>query len=181
MGTKIKVEIGEQFGEWKILDNTPILKGRGHYYYKCKCSCGVQKEVLNSNLKRGISTNCGCLRYKNPAHNYKGLENLSQKYFSRLKKGASDRNLEFKITKRDLLDLFTGKCNLTGVEIKLNRNTEKQTASVDRINSKLGYIKSNLQWVHKRVNWMKRNMSDEELFYWCKLITSKQEKCKNGV
>lgn len=170
MGTKFKVEIGQKFGKWEIIDNTPIRKDRGYYFYKCKCQCGTERLVLNSNLKRKISTNCGCVKNNNPAHNYQGLENLSQKYYNNLKNGAESRNYKFEVTKRDLLDLFDGKCALTGVKITLCRTPSKQTASVDRINSKLGYIKSNLQWVHKRVNWMKRNMSDEELFYWCNLI-----------
>ncbi len=35
----------------------------------------------------------------------------------------------------------------------------KQTASLDRINSKKGYVKGNIQWVHKNVNFMKSSFS----------------------
>jgi len=44
------------------------------------------------------------------------------------------------------------------------------TASLDRIDSSIGYIKSNIQWVHKRVNLIKSDMDQKDLLYWCSLI-----------
>nr|DAG84015.1 MAG TPA: restriction endonuclease [Caudoviricetes sp.] len=40
----------------------------------------------------------------------------------------------------------------------------------NRIDSSKGYIRGNLQWVTKRVNWMKGDMSTEELFEMCNKI-----------
>lgn len=174
-GPKIIYEIGTKFGEWTVINDKPIPKGNGYYHFECQCSCGVIRTVSNSNLKRGISTNCGCIRYKNPAHNYQGLGNLSQKYFTRLRKGAEQRHYEFDLTKEYLLKIFNGKCNLSGVDIELNRNTEKQTASVDRIDSSKGYVEGNVQWIHKKLNWLKRSMSDKDFIDWCKLIAKNNE------
>ena len=42
--------------------------------------------------------------------------------------------------------------------------------SLDRIDSKKGYVKGNVQWVHKTVNRLKMDLSEEELMYWCNLI-----------
>ena len=44
------------------------------------------------------------------------------------------------------------------------------TASLDRIDSSKGYIEGNVQWVHKRVNLMKGNMSTENFIEWCNLV-----------
>lgn len=41
----------------------------------------------------------------------------------------------------------------------LNLDNKKFSLSLDRIDSKIAYVKSNVQWVHKDVNWMKNKFS----------------------
>ena len=55
------------FGHWTVLDADPI-PASGHYEFKylCRCACGNEKWVRAGNLKRGISTNCGCMRGVKP-------------------------------------------------------------------------------------------------------------------
>lgn len=62
---------------------------------------------------------------------------------------------------------------LSGVPLKLVSNNDRyyeQTASLDRKDSSKGYTPDNVQWVHKRVNFLKGDYSEEELLYWCKAI-----------
>ena len=47
---------GEKFGEWTIIEKIDTEK------YLAKCSCGTEKIVFYNNLKRGLSTNCGCIQ-----------------------------------------------------------------------------------------------------------------------
>jgi len=54
-----------------------------------------------------------------------------------------------------------------------------QTASLDRIDSSKGYVLDNVQWVHKRVNFLKRDYSEKELLFWCNAISEKSA-CKLG-
>ena len=51
----------------------------------------------------------------------------------------------------------------------------RQTASLDRIDSNLDYIEGNVQWVHKRVNAMKSDMSTKEFLEWCTLVHHRKE------
>ncbi len=44
------------------------------------------------------------------------------------------------------------------------------SASLDRIDSSLGYIEENVQWVHKDVNMMKRIYDNNYFIKMCKLI-----------
>jgi hypothetical protein len=44
------------------------------------------------------------------------------------------------------------------------------TASLDRINSSLGYVEGNCQWVHKVINTMKMALSQDEFIYYCSLV-----------
>lgn len=52
----IKIKIGEQFGNWIVLE-TNISKNT-NIYCKCRCKCGVEKLVSNSNLINNKSTGC---------------------------------------------------------------------------------------------------------------------------
>jgi hypothetical protein len=49
------------------------------------------------------------------------------------------------------------------------------TASLDRIDSSKGYIEGNLQWLHKRINIMKGNMSEKEFLDFCESVTLKNK------
>ena len=70
---------------------------------------------------------------------------------------------------------YNRKCALSGIEIKfITSNSEycskEQTASLDRIDSTKGYTLDNVQWVHKAVNNMKMNLTDQNFINWCSII-----------
>ena len=54
---KLNCEIGQGFGYWTVIDNTPIIKS-GHTYIKAVCKCGKEQEVWLSDLIKGRSTGC---------------------------------------------------------------------------------------------------------------------------
>jgi hypothetical protein len=73
------------------------------------------------------------------------------------------------------------KCALTGLYIEMKLKDDmaydgyRQIASLDRIDSKLGYCIGNIQWVHKDVNIMKNKFNQDYFLQICKLITTKKE------
>jgi hypothetical protein len=71
----------------------------------------------------------------------------------------------------------SGKCVYTGEDIELPVNVRQlrgenneNIASLDRINNDLGYVEGNLQWVCKRVNYMKHTMQDDYFISWIRKI-----------
>jgi len=69
-----------------------------------------------------------------------------------------------------------GKLQLVEIEdnltnYKFNCKDKTITASLDRIDSNIGYIKGNIQWVSQCINYMKNTMTHEETIKICKLIT----------
>lgn len=51
---------GQRFGLW-----TAISPGSRTYrgwstHWLCRCDCGTEREVVTGNLRRGLSTSCGC-------------------------------------------------------------------------------------------------------------------------
>lgn len=173
------IKIGQKIGNLEIIEEKTIKNknNKNKIYYLCLCNCGNFVNVARTDIRKqkGCSS---CKNKKISEANFKGFQEISGDLFTTFRKQAECRELEFSITIEYLWDLFlkqNKKCNLTGIEInfavdrdKKNRNT--RTASLDRIDSTKGYIKDNLQWIHKDVNYLKMDKTEEELFYWCKLI-----------
>ncbi len=63
------------------------------------------------------------------------------------------------------------KCALTNLDLVMCNQAHLNTASVDRIDSEKGYIEGNIQIVHKDVNWMKNEFSDEYFYKVCSAVS----------
>ncbi|XJS09828.1 hypothetical protein ACF3NG_06690 [Aerococcaceae bacterium WGS1372] len=49
-----KIKQGDKFGEWTVLK-----KSDKSSHHTCECSCGVVKDVANTDLLNGVSRSCG--------------------------------------------------------------------------------------------------------------------------
>jgi hypothetical protein len=113
---------------------------------------------------------------KNPL--YSGYEGITGSYWGHIQGAAARRSLAFEITKEQAWDLLVKqnfKCALTGLDIVTATSCEEyyngtQTASIDRIDSDKHYTLDNIQWVHKEINIMKREYSQEKFIEYCKLV-----------
>lgn len=50
---------GQQWGDWLVLAQSGNAKGGGAKWL-CRCSCGIERSVLGSDMRSGKSKNCGC-------------------------------------------------------------------------------------------------------------------------
>lgn len=183
--SKYKSKIGHTFGYLKI--NDIFLKKeslKSNYYAKCTCKCGKDIEILMSNIARGSTRSCGCIKKDivklgNNNPNWTGIGDISGTLFKNLKNSAKNRYLEFNITKEYLWELFliqNKKCAISGINLTFGSVDikESKTASLDRIDNNKGYIKDNVQWVHKDVNMMKYTHTLFDFIQICKTITENQ-------
>lgn len=53
---------GKKFGDWDVLSFAGVSKS-GMRMWRCKCKCGVIKNVDGGRLRSGKSRSCGCNRY----------------------------------------------------------------------------------------------------------------------
>jgi len=145
-------------------------------YWNVKCDCGSTKVIKGQSLVNCQTKSCGCLAWK-------GYGDISKTYWSRLISCAKKRNHSFNVTIEHAWDIFLkqeGKCALSGREIVMDRHlsanyTKKdsqQTASLDRIDSSLGYCVGNVQWIHARLNNLKGNFEETEFICWCQAVAS---------
>lgn len=64
MGKKLEIKAGDQFDGWTVLEEVePYVAPCGTKYrrFKCRCECGVEKEIPVGRLSGGHSKSCGCL------------------------------------------------------------------------------------------------------------------------
>jgi hypothetical protein len=155
------------------LKNTAI---KFDHYFNCICDCGNEL-VLSRRQLRPERKNCPQCRCNLSAR--KGYMDINGKYWNRCIREAKKRNLDFTISIEygwDLIIKQNYKCSLSGVDIKLDikctqKSNHEQTASLDRIDSSLGYIDGNVQWVHKEINWIKCDMHDDIFIDWCNKVS----------
>ncbi len=93
----------------------------------------------------------------------KKYEDIKLSKFESYKRGAEIRGFCFEIDIEDIWEKFLeqrGKCALTGWNISF----KNETASLDRIDSSIGYTLKNIQIVHKDINILKMDWSESFLF-----------------
>lgn len=178
----IENRVGERFGKLVVLSVVYGEKTNGQprrNRLKCTCDCGNQIIALASNIVSGKTKSCGCGEEANkkiifaPTTSLIRVGDVSLLYFNRLKTSAKQRELYFGITMEDIWSRYkaqTGTCAISGRPIFFNKictGSERQTASVDRIDSTEGYYPDNIQIVHTRINKMKSNLPDDIFLGWC--------------
>ena len=142
-------------------------------YWLCSCECGKQKSFAYWSVFSGKTTSCGCYqKEKTSKLHWTGFEEISGRYWTSLQDGAKRRQLDFNVTIEEAWDVYlkqNKKCNLSGLDIEFSRMANKfpQTASLDRIDNSKGYVKNNIQWLHKIVNSMKHCMEQEFFVDFC--------------
>ena len=176
--------VGERFGKLVVILQTLSRNGRKSWY--CKCDCGSDKIVSTKLLRNNETKSCGCLHYSKRNHhkNWLGTENISKTFFNSIRSGAVSRNIFFDIIITDLEFLFikqNKKCALSGIDLIFSNVTKNKfgigNASLDRIDSNIGYVKNNIQWVDKRINIMKNKIDESEFIELCtKIYKYKYEK-----
>lgn len=183
---------GQVFTRLTVLRIAGSTRG-GSKLWECQCSCGNKCYVSTRHLNRKKNTvkSCGCLKKekdekKGKLHpDFKGYGEITQSFWNqhiiRSAKGDFKRNrketpLEIDIEYGWNLYLEQNKkCALTGLNITFpaKQGDTTQTCSLDRIDSSKGYIKGNVQWVHKHINIMKNKFEQDYFIEMCKLVAIK--------
>lgn len=182
--------IGKKFGKLLVVDSA----GKRHNttYWVCKCDCTKIVVARRGHLTDGGTKSCGCLRRGKLSPHWTGYGDISGGFYHRIQEHAKRRKLKFDVGIDYLWRLFqkqNGKCALSGLDLELPpdnkawREQGHKTASLDRIDPTKGYIKGNVQWVHKDVNMMKQRFGQEYFISLCNLISerNKNEQSRSDV
>lgn len=166
-------------------------------FWRCICDCGTELIVSNRQLRAG-------LRVKNGVGGFNGRRqcdncspNQADKYsivrqaISGVKYHAKRRNIDFKISKEYLLELFEkqqGLCAISKLPMAIDRYKVEEvrktgriphSPSIDRIDPKVGYVEGNVQFVLAQVNFGKSDFSQQEFIDMCYSIVEQDKKNKD--
>lgn len=191
MVAPIRYAPGERFGKWTVLRQGKVdTRGMA---WECQCDCGSVRDVLGTRLRYGKSTSCGCTNTQAIRDTlWKGVGDIGHRMLSNYRRSAKQRGLECTITLDYMWELYTqqgGMCALTGVPLTMYEYTtayreyanlrggqrgqrKNGTASLDRIDSSVGYVEGNVQWVHKDINIMKSSHTVEHFIKLCQLVVT---------
>jgi hypothetical protein len=148
-------------------------------YWKFKCLlCNNEHITRLQDVRSSKSKSCGCQLNKGASNGqWKGHLGISGRTYSHYKDNAIKRDISFETSLEELWQTYLQqdkKCPYTGIDLLLEcKDTDSRTpsnASLDRIDSKLGYINGNIQWVYKPINIFKGTFSHTEFIELCKLV-----------
>lgn len=172
--------LGQKFGAGVVIGR---LENKGNLQrWQLKCSCGQLYEASTSHLRNKQWPKKYCGVYQN----HSGFGDLNTSLYCDIRASAKRRGLKFKVTKQYVWELYLKqdcKCKLSGLPIFFAKNAydnhhlRTNTASLDRIDSDKGYVKGNVQWVHKHINLMKSAHNEDYFLELCRVITDFQ----NGI
>jgi hypothetical protein len=177
----VKNIIGNKFGKLTVLelvDRSKSIKTR----YICECDCGNIHETSGDSLRGGKSKSCGCLKksYIPKSYNTNRHEQiLIQLYKSTVLKRSKDKNWIDCISFGLFKSIVKSRCfycnSLPNSKIEdRNKNNREGKISdvfvcvngVDRIDSSIGYIDTNIVPCCKHCNTAKNTMTNKEFKEW---------------
>lgn len=182
---KRSLNIGDKFGYWTVISDRFYNEKTKRWYYTCQCRCGkTTNQQAKSFYRKNPPKSCGCgeraggeKRSKDKNTSWKGYGEIGGRYWKSINKHAQSKNREFNITLPYIWELFlkqNRKCIYTGQILVFATWDDKfeQTASLDRIDSSQGYTEGNVQWIHKDINTVKSNWTEEKFLLLCRLVVS---------
>lgn len=135
-------------------------------FLKLRCSDRALKEINKNNI---------IIKDYNLCYGY---GKIIGGYIVHCKSGAVSRGLECPIfdgsleSAKFLDSIAFNFCSLSGLPItyKIYSRQTGTTASLDRIDSSKGYTKENVRWIHKDLNRIKSDYSDEMFIKYCNAV-----------
>jgi hypothetical protein len=177
---------GRRFGKLTVIERAPNNRHKQALWI-CRCDCGSEHAVVGQALTKGAVRSCKCSWRVAGSNNrrWKGYGEVPGRYWTSVERAARLRGLPVEITIEFAWQLFLAqerRCALSGVAIQFSRiartTVAEATASLDRIDSNRGYTPGNVQWIHKALQRLKNNLSEQEFLSWCSLVVAHHERRK---
>lgn len=176
----VVIKTGMRFGAWTIVDENDfkIVEKNKERLYKVQCDCGTESYVRVTFLTSGRSLGCKFCRdqrIQRKSNKKTFVGEISKSIMTAILHKAKERHLVVEIDQEYLWELFCkqlGECAITKLPLNLGEKYGdiNRTASLDRIDSSKGYVKGNVQWVHKEINRMKGNLSEKSFVDLCRSV-----------
>jgi len=102
-------------------------------------------------------------------------------YLMRIKRSAANKNVYFDLKASDIRNLWDtqgGKCKLTGLDMLGPFDPKEDTASpnsasIDRIDYRIGYVVGNVRLICNCINMFRARMNDEDMLQMAEALISR--------
>jgi 5-methylcytosine-specific restriction endonuclease McrA len=187
-------EPGKRFGRLTVVSRAPlteenckatgykkIMRGRNALWY-CKCDCGNDTVVRGSDFMQGRYS-CGCVaedQIKNCREHLQLGQSAKYSAIRRIKGQAAARGLSWDLTDEDLDVLMAGECYYcghTGMNCAKGhkRDADFYYNGIDRVDSKVHYVWSNVVSCCFICNRAKSNLPIDEFYAWVDRLKAHNE------
>ena len=143
------------------------------YTKNCSSCGGEQSYGRLDHYKSAIRGDWLCRSCSNKSNNKKEMfHDIPTTWYRTKEKSGISRGYLWDLTIEFIWELYEeqgGVCALSGIPIGWNKNLTA-TASIDRIDSSEGYLKGNVQLVHKDINFMKQQYDQDKFIALCKSV-----------
>ena len=156
-----------------------VTKGEDGRWYKSCPSCGSVSSYLRRNYailsykEDKLCKKCSNSIPKKNQHNGWAGGFLRRSFINKYKLHANLRGYNWELSDDYLAQLLIEqdfKCALTRWPISAV-DSNKNTGSLDRIDSSIGYVVGNVQWVHRMVNMCKQQYSQSDFIEMCNAVS----------
>ena len=179
-----KTKVGDHYGRLTVVKRVENVYGKTPKFL-CVCACGNMKEVVGQPLRNGITRSCGCLQRESlfqlvEKRRLKPGEAAKHEVFSNNKRGAKNRDIEWRLSEEEFHIIGSKTCAYCGVPPS-NTTKEKYGVygvhvynGVDRVNPTLGYFRTNCSPCCWMCNRFKQRMSLEKFLSWAQKVCRRQ-------
>ncbi len=171
-------ETGKRYGRLTVIERD-IQRPIGRAFWHCLCDCGNKISILGSSLRSGNTKSCGCYHSEVSRAQWLLPNGISAKNRAilNMKRNAKRRNIEWKLTDDQVLDIVKCDCHYCG---QSPSNVQKGHLDggdfiyngLDRINSDKDYTIDNVVSCCFICNNAKRTMPLSEFLEWIERVYS---------
>ena len=162
---------GQRFGRLLVIDRNPEKTVAKKIMWNCVCDCGNRTISQTNNLRSGNSSSCGkCARIID-----KNDPMIDWAKYAKYKDRAVERGFEFEFSIEEFHVLIRKNCHYCGLppDQKVLLSSERGLVhGIDRIDSNIGYSKSNSVTCCDTCNKMKSAHSTDEFRIHLKRVIS---------
>jgi hypothetical protein len=154
-----------------------VTKGADGRWYKPCTNCGKEQSYLRKNYAEEsarLQKFCKACSNKLTDNCSRGLyEEVRLSWVGKFQYNAELRGFDWELSPEIIWEMYVRqdkRCALSGVKIGWAEVGALHTASLDRIDSSLGYTIDNTQLVHKDINMMKHAFDQDYFIELCRKV-----------